>query len=119
MYTHIYISPHIATHLFACSYDMIGDMLVNLTKYLAEVANAVVEVKLVKPADVNKCVQICSAMVQRYTEFTAVLIPPLLRFFGLTKNPTLKRLPDTPTPNIAEDDAAYVCSFDHSIHTHE
>jgi DNA-binding NarL/FixJ family response regulator len=83
--------------------------IVNLTKYISEVANAVVEAKLSKPADVNKCVQICSTMLQRYPEFTPVLFPPLLRFFGVSKIGTsLKRLADVPIPNLAEDDQAYV-----------
>ena len=41
----------------------------NLTKYIGEVASALVEVKL-KMSDIASMVELCSAIHQKYAEFT-------------------------------------------------
>lgn len=53
----------------------------NLSKYISEVVNAIVEAKL-KLSDINIAVKISSLLHQRYPDFTPTLIPALIKSFS-------------------------------------
>lgn len=57
----------------------------NLTRYISEIAQNLIETKVAKASDVPKFVAVCSAMHQRYAEFSDLLLAGLLSDFGLEK----------------------------------
>ena len=57
----------------------------NLTKYITEVAAALVEVKL-KMSDLAAMLEFCSALHQRYTEFSSCLLENWTRILTLKKD---------------------------------
>lgn len=62
--------------------------LLNLSRYVSEVVNAIAEAKL-KPSDTGAAVKICSLLHQRYADFTLSLIPALTKHFAPQKPATL------------------------------
>ena len=57
----------------------------NLTKYIGEVASALVEVKL-KMSDISGMVELCSAVHQKYAEFATCLVENWTRVLTLKKD---------------------------------
>ena len=57
----------------------------NLSKYIGEVASALVEVKL-KMSDIGGMVELCSAIHQKYAEFSACLVENWTRMLTLKKD---------------------------------
>lgn len=57
----------------------------NLTKYVSEVAQAVVEAKL-KMSDINTAVHICSLLHQRYHDFSPTLLENWQKVLALKKD---------------------------------
>lgn len=62
--------------------DMQG---LNLTKYIGEVAAAIVEAKL-KMSDIGAAIQICSALHQRYAEFPIMMLEHWQKMLSLRKD---------------------------------
>lgn len=62
--------------------DMAG---LNLTKYISEAAASIVEAKL-KMSDIQTAVQLCSALHQRYTDFSAQLLENWQKVLPLKKD---------------------------------
>ena len=62
--------------------DMSG---LNLTKYIGEVASALVEVKL-KMSDIASMVELCSAIHQKYAEFSGCLVENWTKMLTLKKD---------------------------------
>ena len=57
----------------------------NLSKYIGEVASALVEVKL-KMSDIGGMVELCSAIHQKYAEFSSCLVENWTRMLTLKKD---------------------------------
>lgn len=57
----------------------------NLTKYVSEVAQAIVEAKL-KMSDINTAVHICSLLHQRYHDFSPTLLENWQKVLALKKD---------------------------------
>ena len=79
----------------------------NLTKYIGEVASALVEAKL-KLTDLNSAIEICSFLHQRYAEFAGQMLESWQKVLGIKKdekvsNPSKLRvnLRFTIKPNIS------------------
>eukprot|EP00727_Mastigamoeba_balamuthi_P011186 m51a1_g6690 putative regulator of nonsense transcripts 2 isoform 1 (1041) ;mRNA; f:59987-65738 len=56
----------------------------NLSKYVSEMASAVAEAKLPRPADISAAVKVCSLLHQRYAEFSQLLPQELLKAYRET-----------------------------------
>ena len=57
----------------------------NLTKYIGEVSTALVETKL-KMSDIHSMVEFCSALHQRYTEFSSCLLENWTKILSMKKD---------------------------------